>query len=167
MTMSESSSLTRTIQRHLDELKVQLTLGKAEAIDFIEKQKANFKDVVSDVKGKVAEADEAAAEKVAEGGTKLRQKLDELELQLALGRMESRDEYEEQKGKITKAVAGVREEFAGFEEALPEKAQSVKAEFDAGAGLAVPNLRTDQRAMGNIGIVARILYHTAGCALAG
>lgn len=129
----ENLSLTRKLKREVDELLLQLSLGKAEAADFIEEQKGRFGNVVDEVTRKVVEAEKAGAEAGAEKAAAARRKLDELKLQLALGRMETRDAYEEQKGKIGDAIEAVRAELKPLEEKLPEALKEARERFEIGA----------------------------------
>ena len=89
MMNDENESLTRKLKREIDELLLQLSLGKAEAADFIEDQKKNFGKVVDEVSEKVVAAEKAGTDAGADAAASAKRKLDELKLQLALGRMEN------------------------------------------------------------------------------
>lgn len=129
----EKTTITRKLKHEIDELMLQLSLGKAEASDFIEEQKGRFKGVVDDVREKVAQAETAGSEAGAAKVSAVRQKLDELNVQLALGRMETREAYEEQKEKIGVAIDSVREGLKPLEEKMPEALKEAKEKFDVGA----------------------------------
>lgn len=91
-------------QQELDELTVQLALGKAEARDKFEEVKLEFRTKVAEFKNQVRERRETIKPEVL-------QKLDELELKLALGRAESKDLFEDQKQKIKLALATLEHEW--------------------------------------------------------
>ncbi|MCB1237492.1 MAG: hypothetical protein KDM91_20680 [Verrucomicrobiae bacterium] len=113
-----------SLRREIDELAVQLSLGKNEAIDFIERHKSDVRDLA-----------ERAREALSDEELALKQKLDELRLQLALGRMESRDALAEQRGKIHDAIDAAREAWQPAKDdlklALGERAESLKTKLDA------------------------------------
>lgn len=76
----------------LEELQLQLSLGKAEAKDKFETLKKRFNGVVHEAELKVDD--------VKEWGHDLHTKFDELRIQLALGKAETKDVYEAQRKKI-------------------------------------------------------------------
>ncbi|MGE0771920.1 MAG: hypothetical protein AB7K37_09440 [Cyclobacteriaceae bacterium] len=91
-------------QRELDELAVQLALGKAEAKLKFEEVKAEFKSKLADFRKLLDEAPDSIPAKVKQG-------LEKLELQLALGKAETRDAFEEQKDKLLAGVAHIEKEI--------------------------------------------------------
>lgn len=91
-------------QQELDELTVQLALGKAEAHDKFEEVKLEFRMKVAEFRNQVREMRDMIKPEVL-------QKLDELELKLALGRAESKEVYQEQKQKIKLALANLEHEW--------------------------------------------------------
>ena len=95
------------LQQDLNELKLQAKLGKVEAADYLEEKKHEFSGFIDDTKENLKEVTGPAKTKAEV----IHQSLDELKLQLKLGRMESRDAYAEQKGKI----ASVEESHEAWE----------------------------------------------------
>lgn len=125
----EEPSLLDRLKREVDELRLQIHLGKAEAEDYIEEHKGEFSGFL----GKVRETVESGGEFGAKKGKAIRQKLDELRLQLALGKMETRDAYAEQKEKIGGAVEALKEELEPLAERAGGIWQKVKEKFEVGS----------------------------------
>jgi hypothetical protein len=94
-----------SIQQELDELVVQFALGKAEGKEKFEEIKREFRQRISEFK-KLLDAP-AAGFLTPEA----RRKIEELEVQLALGKAESKDLFEEQKKKILKTLSQVEHEL--------------------------------------------------------
>ncbi|MEZ5299910.1 MAG: hypothetical protein R3F11_04460 [Verrucomicrobiales bacterium] len=121
----EPPSLIKRLQRRVDELIVQLDLGKAEALDYAEARKADLAQLAAKVKDKVP----------APAASALHQKLDELRLQLALGKMESRDALAAQREKIGGAIERAKDALDPVEEDLRENfddaAEALQATLDA------------------------------------
>lgn len=91
------------VQKELDELVVQFALGKAEGKEKFEEIKKEFRQRVSEFKKLL---DDPAAGLLT---PETRQKIEELEVQLALGKAESKELFEEQKKKILKTLSHVEE----------------------------------------------------------
>lgn len=81
----------------LEALRVQAALGKAEARDAFEVAKKKFNDFIVEAKIMYGNAKNQAQEKSNE----LQTIFENLQLQLALGKAETRDIFEEQRKKIT------------------------------------------------------------------
>lgn len=88
-------------QKEIDEFVLQVSLGKAEAREEFEKIKnefriklREFRQLLDDFPHKVITPE-------------VKQKIEELELQLALGKAETKDEFEKQKGNLTKAILSI------------------------------------------------------------
>jgi ribosomal protein L29 len=82
----------------LDDLKVELNdLDDNLLADFFEQQKTKSQE-------RLAEIRETVDSKFGEEANELRAKLDHLKVQLALGKAEGRDAFEEQKGKLDHAM---------------------------------------------------------------
>lgn len=120
------SHLIRSIKGQIDELMLQLNLGKYEAIDLVERQKDELRTVVEKVRASIGEGQAVHA---------LRRTLDELHLQLTLGRMETRDALAEQRGHIHQAVDAVKRESGAIESdlrhALETGAEKLLTKLDA------------------------------------
>lgn len=88
-----------------EELKLQANLGKMDAVDAFETQKNQLKSFVSKIKEQLDNSTDMAEEQVKN----MRSKLDELNLQLHLGKAETKEAFEEQRKKIEPALNEVYE----------------------------------------------------------
>lgn len=116
-------------RKELDELKVQLALGKAEASDHFEKKKAEFAALVDDTKARLEKLEAGPKETAATA----RQKLDELKVQLELGKMETIDTYREQREKLHSAVDAAKEHVGKLEGSATEQIGHARHSFEHGA----------------------------------
>ncbi|MCG9880634.1 MAG: hypothetical protein MH472_08545 [Bacteroidia bacterium] len=87
-------------QKRMEEMQAQFSSGKLDAMDAFEKQKEQYRDALVKVKENLDKATEIGEEKL----TELKTKLEELRLQLALGKADGMDAFEEQKKKIELAM---------------------------------------------------------------
>jgi hypothetical protein len=92
-------------QQELDDLAVQLALGKAEAKDKFEEIKKEFRTQVSEMKIKFASS--VLREMVNVSKTKF----EELELQLALGKADTAEAFEAQSKKILQSLHALENEI--------------------------------------------------------
>lgn len=83
-----------------EEMQVQFSLGKMDAADAFEQQKDKLKELVVAFKSNLDKNTEMAEDQA----TKMRTKLDELWLQLNLGKADGLDAYNEQRKKIDAAL---------------------------------------------------------------
>lgn len=81
----------------IESLQLTLHLGKADAADEFEKQKTNLSKWLAEAKIKLGDVKD-------ENAIKLKTKLEELELQAALGKADSEDALKEQQQKINRAI---------------------------------------------------------------
>lgn len=88
----------------LEELQLQTALGKAELIDKFEEVKKDSRKQYERIKSEV----NATIQKDGEKWNKLKAKLEHLEVQLALGKAETKEILEEQKKKLSQAIAEVK-----------------------------------------------------------
>lgn len=116
----------RRLQEELDDLRVQLALGKADAADYMEEKKKEFSQFVEETRNHLQHSGEPVSGKLAT----VRGKLDELRVQLALGRMETADAYEAQKEKIGSAIREVRHHLSELEDSSQEEWKHLKESFD-------------------------------------
>jgi uncharacterized protein YoxC len=123
--------LITRLKREIDELAVQLNLGKAEAVDFVEERKQELRGIIDHVKQALDDGKAAGGEQV----DALKKSLDELRLQLALGKMESRDALSEQRAKISAAIDSTREHLEPVEKDLKSRihdtGESLKTKLSA------------------------------------
>lgn len=103
------------VQQELDELALQLSLGKAEAHDKFEELKVEFRKKVAALKLQLHQSGETIRPEVL-------RTLEEFELQLALGKAETKDRFHEQKTKILQSLHRL-------EQAWMEWMQSVDSTF--------------------------------------
>ena len=109
----------------IEELELQLTLGKAEAHDKFEQSKSNFQRTVNDLKARTGELEHLGKEKAQD----LKMKLEELQVQLNLGKAETRDVFEKQKGKLEELIDEAQKSFDAFREDAGEKIDRTEHEF--------------------------------------
>lgn len=89
----------------LEELQVQSALGKAELEDKFEEIKKESKEQYQQLKSEV----NATIQKDSARWDKVKAKFEHLELQLALGKAETKDMLEEQKKSLSKAFKEVKD----------------------------------------------------------
>lgn len=149
------------LREELGEFKLQMKLGKAEAVDYIEEKKDEFSGFVNEVKDSLVGSGSIPVEAL----TELQEKLDELKLQLALGRMESHDAYLAQREKISDAIDGVQskwkklevrgkddlenlqDSFAGRSKSFRTKLESAAISLGAGTMLATHEIEDAVRSL--------------------
>lgn len=93
----------------IDEMKLQLALGKAESFDEFEKQEKKimraFRTLEARIDGVI---DHEAEEELHHEMQQFRIKLDMLKVQYKLGNMEARDKFEERKHELEASMAKLR-----------------------------------------------------------
>ncbi len=123
---SPASRLLHSLEKQIDELIVQLSLGKAEAAAHVEEAKEAFREKLDKIREAIAHD---------ETHRNLASKLDHLRLQLSLGAMESRDAYHGQREKILHALHDTRAELQHLEdrvrEDLHESADTLQLKLNA------------------------------------
>jgi hypothetical protein len=87
-------------QQRLEEMQVQFSLGKMDAAEAFEKQKDQLRTMLVSMKENIDKATDVAEDKTAE----MRNKLEELKLQLSLGKADGLDAFEAQRKKIEAAM---------------------------------------------------------------
>ena len=92
------------LKHEIDEIALQLSLGKAEAVDLVEEHKGELRELIDELRQSVDEGKVAGAESAGS----LKQSLDEMRLQLALGKMQSTDALAEQREKFSAAFDSAR-----------------------------------------------------------
>jgi hypothetical protein len=92
-----------TWKTSLEDMRMQFSLGKMDAVDAFEKQKVQLRSMIESMKTNLDKATDIAEE----NGTKLRSKLEELNLQLNLGKADGKDMFDEQRKKIDLALQEV------------------------------------------------------------
>lgn len=110
----------------LKEIEFHISLGEEEIVDAFENQKAKLFGFIDASREKVNEL--AGSEQA----TRLKTKLEELQVQLALGKAETRDAYEEQKKKLEKAVHEAKTEFdsATSDENMQKLSSDINSQFE-------------------------------------
>lgn len=89
----------------LEKFRLQASLGKAEARDAYEEAKIIFKKYLNEAALRLGDAKNIATE----SSLRLKTLLETLQVQLALGKAETKDAFEEQRKKITKALNELEE----------------------------------------------------------
>lgn len=123
--MSKIHQIRQSIEHKLNQwegmaeaLELQLTLGRAEALQRFDEQRENLRTATTAMKTRV----DAMASLSDDARNRVQGALEHLQIQLALGRAESRDAYLEQREKLRQAVHSVEEQLA-------ETAESGSAEI--------------------------------------
>ena len=119
-------------------LEAQLTQTKDQAMQRLEQRKQQLRDLLNQVQADVQKSKEIADQ----AKTEVQARLEHLQVQLALGKADTRDTFEEQRTKILKAlnefesVAEQKLKGATFEsgrvwEDLVDRTSTLEAEFEA------------------------------------
>lgn len=143
--MSRIKELRASFDKKLDALEhqalaleAQLTQTQEEVMQRLEQRKQQLRDLLNQVQADVQKSKEIAEQ----AKTEVRAKLEHLQVQLALGKADARDTFEEQRTKTLKAlnefesVAEQKLKGAAFDsgkvwEDLVGRTSSLEAEFDA------------------------------------
>jgi DNA repair exonuclease SbcCD ATPase subunit len=143
--MSRIKELRASLGKKLDALEhqalaleSQLTQTKEQALQRLEQRKQQLRDVLKQVHAEVQKSKEIAEQ----AKTEVQAKLEQLQVQLTLGKADARDTLDEQRGRILKAlgefeaIADQKLKVAAFEsgklwEDLVGKASTLEAEFEA------------------------------------
>jgi len=143
--MSRIKELRASLDKKLDAfehqalaLEAQLTQTKEQALQRLEQHKQQLLDVLKQIQSEVLKSKEVAEQ----AKTEVRAKLEHLQVQLALGKAEGRDTFEDQRTRVLNAlnefesIADQRMKGAAFEsgklwEDLVGRASSLEAEFEA------------------------------------
>jgi|CXWL01.1.fsa_nt_gi hypothetical protein len=143
--MSQIKELRASFDKKLDALEhqalaleAQLTQTKDQAIQGLEQRKQQLRDLLKQVEADVQTSKEIAVQAKME----VQAKLEHLQVQLALGKADARDTFEEQRTKILKAlnefesIAEQKLKGASFEsgkvwEDLVGRTSKLEAEFEA------------------------------------
>jgi hypothetical protein len=143
--MSQIKEIRASFEKKLDALEhqalaleAQLTQTKDQAIQGLEQRKQQLRDLLTQVEADVQKSKEIAAQAKME----VQAKLEHLQVQLALGKADARDTFEEQRTKILKALnefesiaeqklKGVTFESGKVWEDLVGRTSKLEAEFEA------------------------------------
>ena len=113
-------------RKRFEEMQVQFSLGKMDAADAFEKQKDFLRGAVSNWKQELDKATDVAEEHAQ----KLKASLEELQVQLNLGKAEGREKFEEQRKKIDLAM---QEVYAAGKKAYHNNYDNMMHLFDSNA----------------------------------
>src|SRR5688572_19978798 len=94
---NQLGNLISKAESELDELRVKIALGKMNGADLFEDMKKELRNSFHEISGELQQEGKEIAESV-------RVNVETLQLQLALGKAEALDAYEEQKSKISDAI---------------------------------------------------------------
>lgn len=101
------SKILKATQQEVEELAVQFSLGKAEAALKFEEIKKEFNAKSNEWKNSFVKTEEAGQDAFM----KMKGKLEELQLQLSLGKAEGKELFEEQRKKIVHAIHDLQNEY--------------------------------------------------------
>ncbi len=115
----------------LDELQVQLNLGKAEALDIFERERKNFRQFIRDYKEQLQQENR----KVTEHRDNLVRKMEALENVLETALATSKKKFEQDKKSVLQAIyeleAELKETYGDLGQNLQERLDSFKGRLDA------------------------------------
>jgi chromosome segregation ATPase len=122
-------------EKQVSALEAQLTQSKEQALERLETQKKHFKDALNRFSTEV----EKIQDLPKETKIKIRNQIEHLHVQLALGKMETREAYESQKKEIKEAITTFEasidqqldETFDALTQDLINEANAIEAELDA------------------------------------
>lgn len=114
------------MRTRLEELKVQLALGKMEAKDEYAETKAKLDAAINNLLEACKKSKSKSADTISEMATSFRTRLDIFKMHFALGKMEARDEINEEKEKMKERMQKVREKLDELEDAADEKWDDAK-----------------------------------------
>jgi len=119
------------ITKGFETLRLQLALGKAEAKDAFNEQKANIEKQMSHLEDLIAEDDRVAdaKERLMAEFEKVKIKMELLQLQYTLGKMEAREELEKRKFDLSDKIDEVEELLKEKSEEYISKFKNVKSEM--------------------------------------
>jgi hypothetical protein len=119
------------ITKGFETLRLQLALGKAEAKDAFNEQKANIEKQMSHLEDLIAEDDRVAdaKERLLAEFEKVKIKMELLQLQYTLGKMEAREELEKRKFDLSDKIDEVEELLKEKSEEYISKFKNVKSEM--------------------------------------
>lgn len=130
--MSKLKELREAIDTQLDRLDAQLDAWEAqletsrdEVLERVQERKANLAETADSLAGLVGKSREVADELVGD----LRSELEHLQVQLALGRAETREAYAEQREKIQAAIGKVEAGLGRLEDKVEEELADEMARF--------------------------------------
>ncbi|MCI4667332.1 MAG: hypothetical protein MRZ79_04165 [Bacteroidia bacterium] len=116
------------LQTKLDELRVQLALGKAESKEAYEKQRTELNTALHNVSAEydkvveqAGETFEEAKEGLGEQLSKFQSKLDVFRLHFHLGMAEAKDDYEEKKKELNQELGKMKSKVKEAEEKGSDK----------------------------------------------
>jgi ElaB/YqjD/DUF883 family membrane-anchored ribosome-binding protein len=101
-----------------DEFELDLSQDESSLSTYFDEQTTKLSKIAEQLKNKLDSLE------LDEKGKNLKGKVEHLQVQLALGKAESRDAFEEQKGKIEHAVHDVRTSLDEWEDSLEGKAEN-------------------------------------------
>ncbi|MFN8576160.1 MAG: hypothetical protein U0354_04830 [Candidatus Sericytochromatia bacterium] len=97
------------LKAFLENVHLQFSLGKSEAISELERQKENLKKNIDSISAKISESSDKLNE--TDAGKKLNDKIEELKLQLALGKAETKDLFNKHSENLNKNLSSFRNDL--------------------------------------------------------
>ncbi|MBL0339764.1 MAG: hypothetical protein IPP71_01920 [Bacteroidetes bacterium] len=133
---SESNDIALSIKKNIEELQLQLALGKAEALDAYEDQKSKINKSINsiehDIRSTKQELSYDARLKIQNELEKFRLKMEVLQIRYELGRLDLKDNVETKKQKFKKdfdqLLDTLKEETS---EKVEEYGENLKNAYDA------------------------------------
>ncbi|MBT8194790.1 MAG: hypothetical protein KJO64_00045 [Bacteroidia bacterium] len=122
------------VRAKVEELELQMHLGKKESIDEFENQKKNMKDYLHGAEDNLKNAKDISADKMSS----LKTKLEELKVQLALGKAETAEKFDEQKSKLQHKLNDIESDIVD----LKGKADDKTVEWASGLSETFDDFKT-------------------------
>jgi hypothetical protein len=119
------------LTKAFETLRLQLALGKAEAKDAFTEQKANIEKQMNDLEELIAQDDHVSdvKERLMAEFEKAKIKMDMLQLQYTLGKMEAKDALEKRNFDLSDKINEMEQMLKSKSEAYTSKFENVKTEL--------------------------------------
>ncbi|MCB0843969.1 MAG: hypothetical protein KDE26_12005 [Bacteroidetes bacterium] len=115
----------------LDDLHVDFSIDQEEVVEKFEKHKSSMREYLVDLANKIDE--KAKGLDVKDKADNVKAKIEELQVQLALGKAESQDAYEEQKKNLDKKLHEAQKEYEKLKSEGDEKLHHLASDFHSQA----------------------------------
>ena len=126
--MSKITTLRESFETKLDQwqaatsaLEAQFELTRDKALDRVENEKQHYRDVLQRMKSKIENTSDIADNIKSNISTQI----DEMQVQLALGKAEAKDAFEDQKNKIQAAIGDFEKHIDKNMDAMDKKMDSI------------------------------------------
>lgn len=137
----EMGEKTKGMQQKIDELRLQLALGRAETRDAMEAQRKNLASSLHQVESEYAKVKDAAGDKAKEmsssmgdGLDRFKTQLDMFRLHFHLGQAEAKEEMEEKRNELKEKVRSMKASISEKTEEAEDKWDGIGEELGEAYG---------------------------------